>query len=130
VSFQALRASVREGESDVSYSSIIELPKGGVMIRNLCLAVLSVLTLTNTTFAAAILTQQGVPTVGLPGFTTWTLTAVSTVPDEPIVAIDFAGDGSNDPATGRGFFGAMNQWNPFGLPTIFPMGATGRPLRC
>jgi serralysin len=63
-----------------------------------------------------ITTDAGIPTPGMPGFTTYTVTA--TV-DWPIVAFDFAGNGSNAPATGHGFFGAMNQVNPFGLPTIF-----------
>jgi hypothetical protein len=63
-----------------------------------------------------ITTDGGIPTPGLPGFTTYTVTATA---DAPIVAVDFAGNGSNDPATGRGFFGVLNQVNPFGLPTIF-----------
>ena len=63
-----------------------------------------------------ITVDAGIPTPGLPGFTTYTVTA--TV-DAPIVALDFAGDGSNNPVTGRGFFGALNQVNPFGLATIF-----------
>jgi hypothetical protein len=32
---------------------------------------------------------------------------------------DFAGDGSNDPATGKGFFGPMNQLNPAGQATVY-----------
>ena len=63
-----------------------------------------------------ITVDAGVPTPGMPGFITYTVSATA---DAPITAIDFVGDGSNNPATGRGFFGPLNQVNPFGLPTIF-----------
>jgi hypothetical protein len=52
-------------------------------------------------------------TPGLAGFQTWTLAANST---DPIIAIDFAGDGSSGPL---GFYGKMNQISPAGLPTVF-----------
>jgi len=66
--------------------------------------------------AAVIVTSSaGTPVPGLPGFTSYTVTATSTVQGEQIQGVDFAGDGSNDPATGKGFFGAMNQQGP---PTI------------
>jgi hypothetical protein len=64
-----------------------------------------------------ITSDSGIPTPGLPGFRTHTLTAVS---DDPITAIDFVGDGRNDPSTGKGFFGPMNQISlPASLTTIF-----------
>jgi hypothetical protein len=47
--------------------------------------------------------SNSIPTPGLPGYHTFTLTAVSTVPELVIHGIDFAGDGTNDPLFGRGF---------------------------
>jgi hypothetical protein len=58
-----------------------------------------------------------VPTPGLPGFHTVTVTGIST--EFPIIGIDFAGDGTNDPAISRGFFGPMNQLGPPQLNTVF-----------
>ena len=67
--------------------------------------------------ASAAVTIHATPaaTLGLPGFTTWTVTAVS---DDPITAVDFVGNGSSDPATARGFLGVMNQIS-LPVPTIF-----------
>jgi hypothetical protein len=50
----------------------------------------------------------------LAGFTTDTVTAVSSDPTDKLVGFDFVGNGSN-----YGFFGAMNQINPVGQPTVF-----------
>jgi hypothetical protein len=87
------------------------------MRRNLACAALAVLAGANSSFAAVgIMRDEGVPTPGLPGFVTITLTAVS---DDPITAFDFVGDGRNDPATGFGFFGPMNHVNPLGQATVF-----------
>jgi hypothetical protein len=66
--------------------------------------------------AAVTVSASASPTQGLPGYNTWLVRAHS---DAPMQGFDFAGDGSNDPATGRGFFGPMNQRNPFGMPTVF-----------
>jgi hypothetical protein len=76
---------------------------------------LAVLAVAASSQAAVIITQEGVPTDGMPGFTTWTLTASTDglIPGEQIQGFDFA----SQPAFG--FFGAMNQVNPFGLATIF-----------
>lgn len=87
------------------------------MIRN-TLAVLSVLALAATAQAEIIISAQGAPTDGLSGFTTYTVTAVGTA-GEQIQGFDFAGDGSNEGPNSAGFYGAMNQVNPFTLPTIF-----------
>lgn len=63
--------------------------------------------------AGVIISQTGVPTFELPGFTTWTLTATTDSGDQ-IVGFDFASRPS------YGFYApVMNQVNPVGLPTIF-----------
>jgi hypothetical protein len=81
------------------------------------IAVLMVLVAAVSSQAAVTITSDsGVPTPGLPGFKTFTLTAHA---NNPITAFNFVGDGNNDPATGLGFFGPMNQVHPFGLPWIF-----------
>ncbi len=70
--------------------------------------------------AAVFVSSESMPTPGLPGFSTHTLTLVSDVPGEVIQGIDFGGHrNNNNPAIGFGFFGPMNQVNPVGLPTIF-----------
>jgi PEP-CTERM motif len=87
---------------------------GGFFLISMCLS-------TSPAHAAvSVYLDSAIPTPGLPGFTTYTLTAASDQPGEFITAIDFAGNGSNDPLTGRGFFGtSFNQVNPFGLSTVF-----------
>jgi hypothetical protein len=67
--------------------------------------------------ATASMTYSSAPTVNLPGYTTYTFT---THVDVPIAQFDFYGDGSTDPATGLGFFGPLNQLNPFGQRSVFP----------
>ena len=64
--------------------------------------------------------DSGVPTLNLPGFRTYTVTATSTVPGEAIHVVDFIGDpDNNNPATARGFFGPMNQVLASGMPAVF-----------
>ncbi len=86
------------------------------MLRN-TLAVLAVLGLAATSQAGFVISTSSQPTTGLAGFNTWTVTATSD--NGGITAVDFAGNGNNDPATGKGFFGQMNQVNPAGQATIF-----------
>jgi PEP-CTERM motif len=85
------------------------------MLRNMFLTGLALLAVAATS-QAAIISDNGVATPGLAGFKTFT---VSVQSDEPVTAVNFVGDGSNDAGSGFGFFGAMNQRNPFGLPSIF-----------
>jgi hypothetical protein len=66
--------------------------------------------------AVGIIRDDGIPTPGMPGFKTITLSAVS---DSPITAFDFVGDGGNDSAIDFGFFGPMNHINPLGQATVF-----------
>jgi hypothetical protein len=90
------------------------------MTRLTSLCLLATLFAVDSSRAAVVISSRSVPTPELPGFTTHTVTATSTVPGELIHAVDFAGNGSNDPFNGRGFFGPMNQINPAGILTIFP----------
>jgi hypothetical protein len=62
--------------------------------------------------AGVIITRSDAPTVGLPGFTTVTLTA-TTDNGSQLRGFDFA----SLPA--YGFFGPMNQVNPAGTATVF-----------
>lgn len=64
-----------------------------------------------SSWAAVIIKQSSAPTVGLSGYTTYTLTAETNTGS--IQGFDFASLSS------YGFFGSMNQVNPFALPTIF-----------
>ena len=89
------------------------------MLRKPILAVLTCLALATVSQATVTISTTSVDTPGLAGFKTWTVTAVST---DPITAIDFVGDGSNDTATGRGFFGPLNQVGLPTGPTIFEDG--------
>jgi hypothetical protein len=78
------------------------------------LAVLAVLAIATSSRAGTITIDVASAPSSLAGFTVDTLTAKSSDPTDKLVGFDFVGDG-----TSRGFFGAMNQINPFGLPTIF-----------
>jgi hypothetical protein len=90
------------------------------MIREWLISQLTIFCTFAVAQGAVMVSQTSEPTPELPGFTTWTLTATSDVPGENIAAMDWAGDpAENDPATGLGFFGPVNQVNPFGLPTVF-----------
>jgi hypothetical protein len=89
------------------------------MLRNTFLSVLTCLALATVSQAAVTIESTSVDTPGLTGFKTWTVTAVST---DPITAFDFVGDGSNDSATGRGFFGPLSQVGLPTGPTIFEDG--------
>lgn len=71
----------------------------------------AILTFTPAAHAAVIITSSGAPTVGLPNYTTYTLTATTDIGQ--IQGFDFASQPS------FGFFGAMNQVNPAGIATIF-----------
>jgi hypothetical protein len=86
------------------------------MLRNTFLSVLTVLAIAVSSRADVTISSTNVETPGLAGFHTFTVTATST---DPITAIDFVGDGGNDPATGRGFFGPLNQLTAAGMPTPF-----------
>ncbi|HEX2476823.1 MAG TPA: hypothetical protein VHK01_18865 [Lacipirellulaceae bacterium] len=87
------------------------------MARHAVLSTLVILTLVAPLQGAQIIfSTMSEPTPGLPGYYTWTVRAHSS---HPMQGFDFAGDGSNDPATGKGFFGAMNQVNPFGQSTVY-----------
>ena len=82
------------------------------MLRNELSGLLAVLVLAACSQAGVIITSQGVPTVGLSGYTTYTLTA-TTNDGSQILGFDFASQST------YGFFGTLNQLNPAGLPTIF-----------
>ena len=83
------------------------------MLRNTFFALTTVLAIAASSQAGVIVTQSaGTPSVNLPGFTNFTLTAASDNGAQ-IVGFDFASQAS------YGFFGAMNQVNPAGQPTIF-----------
>ena len=75
--------------------------------------VCTVALLSAPSFATTIVTQTSAPTVGLPNFTTFTLTAASDQGN--IIGFNFDSSGGS----GFGFSGPMNQENPFGLITIF-----------
>lgn len=62
--------------------------------------------------AGVFVTMTSVPTVNLPNYTTYTLTAQSN-DGADIPGFDFASQPT------YGFFGAMNQVNPAGLATVF-----------
>lgn len=81
------------------------------MLRNTFFATLAVLTVAASSQAAIIIKQTSAPTVGLAGYTTFTLTAETDTGS--IQGFDFASQPT------YGFFGSMNQVNPFTLPTIF-----------
>jgi hypothetical protein len=81
------------------------------MLRS-TLVVLAVLAVATSSRAAVNITQSSVPTVGLAGYHTHTLTA-STDDGSQIQGFDFA---SQPPF---GFFGPMKQINPAGNPTVF-----------
>lgn len=95
----------------------------GLMINRVPFALLFVAgsILTPSLQAEVVVTSDGgVATPGLPGFKTFILTATSTVPGEYIHVVDFIGNPDNDdPATTRGFFGAMNQQQVSGMATVF-----------
>ncbi len=81
------------------------------MVRK-TLAILAVLAFAATSQAGVIISKTQAPTVGLNGYTTVTLTA-ATDDGSQIQGFDFASQAQ------YGFFGSMNQVNPFTLPTIF-----------
>jgi hypothetical protein len=87
-------------------------------VHKCCVGILAAFLFATTAEAAVIILVRSAPATGLPGFTTHTLTATSDVSGELIHAVDFVGDGNNDPATGKGFFGPMYQ-HTFPLPAIF-----------
>jgi hypothetical protein len=87
------------------------------MLRNTFFAVSAVLAVAAASQAAQIRFEAtSEPTPGLATHQTWIVKAIST---QPMQGFDFAGDGSNDPGTGSGFFGPMNQINPAGQPTVY-----------
>lgn len=78
---------------------------------------LSVCTAVHAAQPVVTITQTYDPTPGLPGYTTWVLTAHSEL---PIMDFDFIGfRGDNDPSVGLGFFGPLNQVHPFRLSTVY-----------
>jgi len=82
------------------------------MLRNMFFAISAVLGLAVSSQAGVLVSYDSAPTVGLAGFTTYTLTA-STDDGSQIQGFDF---GSKPEF---GLFGSMNQVNPFGLVTVF-----------
>lgn len=91
-----------------------------VNLATVLLAGLAAASMAATSFAAVRFSYESAPTQGLPGYTTFTVTATSLFADQPISLIDFIGDRDNDdPDTAQGFFGPMHQLNPTGLPTVF-----------
>jgi hypothetical protein len=82
------------------------------MFRIPCLAISAALSVAAFADAGVFITSEGVPTIDLPGFTTWTLTAHSD-DGRPIQGFDFAR------LPEFGFFGPTNQVNPATVPTIF-----------
>jgi hypothetical protein len=97
----------------MDYNSEASISTDALMLRNMCLAMLIVMGVAATSRAAVTISWTLAESPGLAGFKTWTLAANST---DPIIAMDFAGDGSNGP---EGFLGTMNQISPAGLPTVF-----------
>jgi len=90
------------------------------MLRSMAFALLTLAGLAVSAQAAVIVTSSaGTDVPGLPGYKSYTITATSNVVGEQIQGVDFAGDGSNDPATGKGFFGSMNQLGPPTLNTTY-----------
>ncbi len=88
-----------------------------IMARHLIHSVLVLMIVAAPLPAAQILFHtRSEPTPGLPGFSTWTLSVSSS---HPLQGFDFAGDGSIRAPLAKGFFGRMNQLNPFGQPTVF-----------
>ncbi len=81
-------------------------------LRNALLAVFAALSAATSAHAYVIITYDYQPTVDLPGYTTWTLTA-NTDNGSQIQGFDFASRPE------YGFFGSMNQVNPAGISTIF-----------
>jgi hypothetical protein len=69
--------------------------------------------------AILVTTDIGVATPNKPGFRTYTVSVQSTVANEQIQGVDFAGDGSNNPSTGKGFFGTMAQLGPPTINTVY-----------
>jgi PEP-CTERM motif len=87
------------------------------MLRNTFFAVSAVLAVAAASQAATItFTTRQEPTPGMATHDTFILVANST---HPMQGFDFVGDGSNDPVTGKGFFGPMNQINPAGQATVY-----------
>lgn len=69
--------------------------------------------LSNASLAAIGVTSTRVPTFGLPGLITETLTATAPA-GEKLIGFDFVSASGN-----YGFFGPMKQVNPVGLPWVF-----------
>lgn len=84
------------------------------MIRQTVIAMVALLSLIAPAQAAVVVTHSGgVDLPNLPGYKSYTITATSTIAGEQIQGVDFVGNKTNnDPATGKGFFGAMNQVGP------------------
>lgn len=87
------------------------------MIRPTAIATIAWLSFIAQTHAAVIITHSaGIDVPNLPGYKSYTITATSTIVGELFQGVDFAGNrNNNDPATAKGFFGAMNH---VGLPTL------------
>lgn len=81
------------------------------VVRAFALGLIGALLLPAHSRSAVVITFQSVPTVGLPGYSTFAFTAHSDLGQ--IQGFDFASQPD------FGFFGPMNQVNPLGKPTIF-----------
>lgn len=91
------------------------------MNRQFAIATIALFSFIDQTQAAVIITHSGgVDLPNLPGYKSYIITATSTIAGEEIHGVDFAGNGTdNDPATGKGFFGAINQVGPPLINTTF-----------
>src|SRR5262245_31559498 len=105
----------------MTFSFLILFYSYGGTLMNRIVKLLFVLLVAGTSAAAnatiVISHDNGVPTTGLPGFRTVTVTATSTVAGELIQGVDFFGGPIYN--MDLGFFGPMNQVNPSGQPTVF-----------
>ena len=95
-----------------------------IRISFVALAALILLSSEPCSQAAVTISSSMVDTPGLPGFKTVTVFADST---SQIWAIDFAGDGSNDPLIGKGLFGPLYQASGLSQ-TVFDVSPGGDPL--
>ncbi len=99
-----------EGTFDLLLDNVLPAVNGGPFATNLVAddGTPQATTIINGTLSiggSVVVTSTGVPTMDMPGFTTWTVNATSDV--GPINGIDIT------------FTGAMNQVNPAGQPSIF-----------
>src|SRR5262245_43868644 len=114
-------AKKAEGEMIRTFFSLVMPFVNRIGISTAALSAgLSAAFMTSASLAGVHFSYESAPTLGLPGYTTFTVMAKSDFANQPIAIIDFIGDpADNDPDTARGFFGPMHQQSPAGLPTVF-----------